>query len=223
MKIVIVDYGMGNLRSVLNKFRKLGVACEISAEPRAVEEASGLILPGVGHYGRAMDKLRRLDLLDLLNQRVQDDRVPVMGICLGMQLLMEHSEEGDAEGLGWIKGDTIRFRLDDRPTLKIPHIGWNSIRQARPHPISDGLTQDELFYFVHSFHVSLTDPTDALHVTNYGYEFVSAVQRNHIFGFQYHPEKSQDAGIQVFRNFIQLVNEPTHVPSESHSLPAVTE
>ncbi|GAB3317325.1 imidazole glycerol phosphate synthase subunit HisH [Larkinella ripae] len=223
MKIVIVDYGMGNLRSVLNKFRKLGVECTISADPHAIEEATALILPGVGHYGRAMDKLRQMSLLDVLHQRVQDEKVPVMGICLGMQLMMDHSEEGDAEGLGWIKGDTIRFRLDDRPALKIPHIGWNSIDPVRHHPISEGLNQDELFYFVHSFHVSLTDPSDALHRTHYGYDFVSAVQRDHIFGFQYHPEKSQDAGVQVFRNFIKLANETTHVPTASNSLPSVAE
>ncbi|WP_128548312.1 imidazole glycerol phosphate synthase subunit HisH [Larkinella soli] len=223
MNIVVIDYGMGNLRSVHNKFRKLGVECGISADPAEIEAADALILPGVGHYGRAMDRLRSLDLLSLLNRRVLEERVPVMGVCLGMQLLMEHSEEGDAEGLGWIKGNTVRFRLDDQPRLKIPHIGWNSIEQVRPHPICEGLAPDELFYFVHSFHVSLTDPADALHRTRYGYDFVSAVQRDNIFGFQYHPEKSQDAGIQVFRNFIHLVKKTAYVPTESNTLPSVTE
>lgn len=218
MKIVVVDYGMGNLHSVYTKFRKMGIDCSISADPEDIEKAHALILPGVGHYGRAMDKLRRLHLLSLLNERVLVDRIPVMGICLGMQLFMENSQEGDAEGLGWLKGNTIRFGLDKQPDLKVPHIGWNSVEKVRQHPIADGLGDEELFYFVHSYHVNLTDPADALHQTHYGYSFISAVQRDNLFGFQYHPEKSQDAGVKIFRNFINLVNATTHVPTTRNPL-----
>lgn len=223
MNIVVVDYGMGNLHSVYTKFRKTGVACTVSANHADLERADALVLPGVGHYGRAMDKLRRLDLLTLLADRVLGERVPVMGICLGMQLLMEHSEEGDAAGLGWIRGKTVRFRLGEQRGLKVPHIGWNSAEPVRHHPITDGLGADELVYFVHSYHVELTDPTDALHRTTYGYPFVSAVQRDNLFGFQYHPEKSQDAGLTLFRNFVHLLNPAAHVPTPRYSLSAAAE
>ncbi|GAA4457323.1 imidazole glycerol phosphate synthase subunit HisH [Nibrella saemangeumensis] len=210
LKVVVVDYGMGNLRSVHNKFRRMDVDCCLSADPTVIQQAQALILPGVGHYGKAMDRLRQLDLLQLLHDRVLGEQVPVMGICLGMQLLMEHSEEGDAAGLGWIRGNTVRFRFD-QTRLKVPHIGWNSVENVRPHPILEGLQPDELFYFVHSYHVDLADPADALHRTHYGYPFVSAVQRDNIFGFQYHPEKSQDAGVTLFRNFVNLVQSPAYV------------
>ena len=210
--ITIIDYGMGNLRSVQNKFRRLGVDCRISADRHDLASADALVLPGVGHYGRAMDKLRRLDVLALLHERVLGERVPVMGICLGMQLLTEGSEEGHAEGLGWIRGQTVRFRLASEPDRKIPHIGWNSVRAARVHPLLDDLNAArELFYFVHSYHVAPTDPADVLHTTVYGYEFVSAVQRANIVGFQYHPEKSQEAGLRLFRNFLTAVNAPAYV------------
>ncbi len=223
MNIVIVNYGMGNLRSVDNKLRRLGVDCLVSADPAVLRRADALVLPGVGHYGRAMERLHRLDLVDLLSERVLNDQIPVLGICLGMQLLMESSEEGDVAGLGWIGGSTIRFRLANRPGLKVPHIGWNSVEAVRAHPLLAGLQPDDPMYFVHSYHVSLTDPADALQRTHYGYEFVSAVQKGHIAGFQYHPEKSQDAGMQLFRNFIHLVNPSAHVPTPRHSLSAVAQ
>lgn len=211
MNIVIIDYGMGNLRSVYNKFQRLGASCQISADPNVIAKAHALILPGVGHYGRAMDKLQRLNLIPILNERVLEARIPVMGICLGMQLLTEHSEEGDAAGLGWISGSTVRFEQKENKNLKIPHIGWNSVTATRQHPILDGLQPEEAFYFVHSYHVRLTDPANALHRTHYRHDFVSAVQKDNILGFQYHPEKSQDAGIQLFQNFLASVKTPAYV------------
>ncbi|GAA4400217.1 imidazole glycerol phosphate synthase subunit HisH [Nibrella viscosa] len=210
LKVVVVDYGMGNLRSVYNKFRRMGVDCCLSADPAVIQQAQALILPGVGHYGKAMDRLQQLDLLPLLHDRVLGEQIPVMGICLGMQLLMEHSEEGDAAGLGWIKGNTVKFRLD-QTQLKVPHIGWNSVEPTRAHPVLEGLQAGELVYFVHSYHVKLTEPADALHATDYGYTFISAVQKANIFGFQYHPEKSQDAGMTLLRNFVNLVKSPAYV------------
>ncbi len=222
MNVVIVDYGMGNLRSVYNKFRRLAVDCSISANPADIERADALVLPGVGHYGKAMDKLRSLDLIRLLNERVLDAHVPVMGICLGMQLLMESSEEGDSEGLGWIKGDTVRFQLDESPKRKVPHIGWNSIRHAKRHPIVDGVADNELVYFVHSYHVRATHQEDVLHLTQYGYEFASAVQKGTIFGFQYHPEKSQGVGMQLFKNFIDTISLSSDVSSTRYPVSVIT-
>ena len=223
MNVAIVNYGMGNLRSVYNKLCRIGVDCVISADPAVLRQADALVLPGVGHYGRAMEKLHRLDLVGLLNERVLAELTPVLGICLGMQLLMESSEEGDVAGLGWIGGSTIRFRLANQAGLKVPHIGWNSVETVREHPLLSGLLPDDPMYFVHSYHVSLTDPADALQRTHYGYDFVSAVQKGHIAGFQYHPEKSQDAGMQLLRNFIHLVNAPAHVPTPRHSLSAAAQ
>jgi imidazole glycerol-phosphate synthase subunit HisH len=220
-KVVVVDYGMGNLRSVHNKFRKLAVDCTISADLTEIKQADALILPGVGHYGRAMDRLRQLGLLDMLHDRVLGDQVPVMGICLGMQLLMEGSEEGDAEGLGWIKGKAVRFQFDALPNRKIPHIGWNSVRHTKRTAAVTGVPDETLFYFVHSYHVELADAEDALHETRYGYNFISALQRGSIFGFQYHPEKSQDAGMLLMKNFVDFINTADHVSSARHSVPVI--
>ncbi|MBM6593016.1 imidazole glycerol phosphate synthase subunit HisH [Microvirga pudoricolor] len=208
--MVIVDYGMGNLRSVLNRLQQTGVSCCLSANSSVIGRADALVLPGVGHFGKAMERLRRQGLLNLLNDRVLGDRVPIMGICLGMQLLTDSSEEGNAAGLGWIKGKVCRLQPTNA-TLKVPHIGWNNVQASRLHPILEGLSSQELFYFVHSYHVELANEDHILHTSHYGHPFVSALQKDNIVGFQYHPEKSQDAGLVLFRNFANLVKDLAHV------------
>lgn len=201
--IVIVDYGMGNLRSIQRKLLRHGVNSSVGATPQEIAAADRLIFPGVGHFAAGMQNLRRSGLLEVLNEKVLTERTPIMGICLGMQLFSKFSEEGDAEGLGWIDARTVRFRGGgDNAPLKVPHVGWNTFRAARLSPFFADVDKDRKFYFTHSYHLECADPTDVLAVTNYGYEFTSAVQRGNIFGVQFHPEKSHLEGIRVLLNFL---------------------
>ena len=202
-RIVIVDYGMGNLRSVLKKLHRLGERSLISDKPAEVAAASKLILPGVGHFGKAMENLKDRGLIEALHYKVLAEETPILGICLGMQLLSKWSEEGDAEGLGWIDARTVRFNLGrmDRPR-KIPHMGWNSFAKERDTILLADIEPAETFYFVHSYHVVCEDPEDRIMTTEYGYAFTSAVERGNIYGTQFHPEKSHKRGMQMLRNFV---------------------
>lgn len=200
--IVIVDYGMGNLGSVLKALKYLKVDAKISTSVADIENASKLILPGVGHFSRAMDKLRELDYVDALNKRVLDDKIPVLGICLGMQLLAKHSEEGDSEGLGWIDASIKKFEIEDKLRWKVPQMGWNSIDIKRSNLLLDDIEQGELFYFVHSFYMTCEESEDILASTNYSGDFTSIVQKDNIFGTQFHPEKSHDQGLRLIANFV---------------------
>lgn len=205
--LVIVDYGMGNLRSVQHKLHQIGIAARISASPAEIEQASMLLLPGVGHFAHAMHNLRQLQLLPVLNWKVLEAKTPIMGICLGMQLFTSYSEEGDVAGLGWIEGETRRFRFDGaNNALRVPHVGWNTICARRESPLLKGVLSDQRFYFTHSYAVHCHCQDDVLTTTVYGYEFVSSVHREHIFGTQFHPEKSHRRGIEVIRNFVETMS-----------------
>lgn len=201
--IVIVDYGMGNLGSVLNMLRKIGADAQISRDKKVIEKADKLILPGVGAFDNAMKNLEKLDLIEVLNQKVLGDKTPVLGVCLGMQLLGTSSEEGTCSGLGWIDAKTIRFSFADMENeLKVPHMGWNTVQVNRENPFFS--TQElNRFYFVHSYYVSCTDPADILTTTQYGYAFTSSVWRDNIVGMQFHPEKSHRFGKAVLKRFAE--------------------
>lgn len=202
--IVIVDYGMGNLGSILNMLKKIGAPAVISADARGIENADKLILPGVGAFDTGMKRLRESGMLDLLNDKVLRRKTPTLGVCLGMQLLMNRSEEGAESGLGWIEGETIRFQFDpQRAQLKIPHMGWNTVMLQRDGVLARNLPADSRFYFVHSYHVRCQNPTDVVSTTAYGYEFPSMLQHENIVGAQFHPEKSHRFGMQVYRNFAE--------------------
>ena len=200
--IAIVDYGVGNLGSILNMFRKIGIEAVVTADPSGIEKAEKLILPGVGAFDTAMKNIRDLKLLDVLNQKVIADKTPVIGLCLGMQILTESSEEGKMPGLGWIKGKTIRFRFEEsRNDLKIPHMGWNTVEIKNPSPLVEELDKNSHFYFVHSYHIDCKDKEDVTAVTNYGYDFPSVVKKENIYGIQFHPEKSHKFGMKLLENF----------------------
>jgi len=200
--IAIVDYGVGNLGSILNMFRKIGIEAVVTADPSGIEKAEKLILPGVGAFDTAMKNIRDLKLLDVLNQKVIADKTPVIGLCLGMQILTESSEEGKMPGLGWIKGKTIRFRFEEsRNDLKIPHMGWNTVEIKNPSPLVEELDKNSRFYFVHSYHIDCKDKEDVTAVTNYGYDFPSVVKKENIYGIQFHPEKSHKFGMKLLENF----------------------
>jgi glutamine amidotransferase len=202
--IVIVDYGMGNLASVANMFRKGGAQPTISSDPTAIAAATKLVLPGVGAFGKGMEHLRERGLIEPLNDAVLNRRVPVIGLCLGMQLMTRHSEEGQTAGLGWIDAETVRFRFDPPSSLKVPHMGWNHMRLLRDIPLVSGLDDESRFYFVHSYYVNCANPGDTLGVTTYGREFTSAISRENIMGVQFHPEKSHKFGLQLLRNFATM-------------------
>lgn len=200
--IVIVDYGMGNLRSIQNKIERLDENVIISSKIEDIERADRLILPGVGAFDAAMANLRQLGMIPVLDKKVLRDNVPTLGICLGMQLFSKFGEEGNVDGLGWIDARTVRFDFGGNGHgLKIPHMGWNSITVRKPSPVLDGIDLGANFYFVHSYHVRCNDPADVLATTNYGLDFASMVQHDNIIGAQFHPEKSHFHGVRLLENF----------------------
>lgn len=201
-KIVVVDYGMGNLHSVLKALKRIGVNCIASSKIEDISKANKIILPGVGHFKKAMENLKKLNLIEILNKKVLEDKTPILGICLGMQLLGNFSEEGNVEGLKWIDAKTIKIK---NTGLKIPHMGWNSIFIKKTEKLLKGIENGKNFYFVHSYHVNCNNPQDILTTTNYGIDFASSVKKENILGVQFHPEKSHSAGLKILRNFIENV------------------
>lgn len=204
--IIVVDYGMGNLGSIVNMLRKIGAPVEVSSAPDIIRKAEKLILPGVGAFDHGMKNLEHLGLVDALNDVILLRKKPILGICLGMQLFSKSSEEGTRQGLGWIDSQTVRFRFDNgMPNLKIPHMGWNTVQLRREHPIfKNADNREQRFYFVHSYHTAANTESDVLAETNHGYNFVSAIQRDNIIGVQFHPEKSHRFGINFLTNFARL-------------------
>lgn len=202
--IVIIDYGMGNLRSVYNKFKRMGIDCTISSNIKDIEQAAKLILPGVGHFSYGMTNLHKLGFVDLLNKKVIDEKTPIFGICLGTQLFCKHSEEGDSDGLGWINSEVVKFKVSDKLKYKVPHMGWNDVIIKNSNSLDKVIGSGEKFYFVHSYHLKCNDQKDVWMTTEYDYEFVSAVRKDNIFGTQFHPEKSHDVGYELLKKFTEL-------------------
>ncbi|MGD9494017.1 MAG: imidazole glycerol phosphate synthase subunit HisH [Bacteroidales bacterium] len=202
--IVIVNYGMGNLHSVLKKLRLCGVDAVVSDDQHVIRNASKIIMPGVGHFAMAMDNLRNLNLIETLNECALVKKTPMLGICLGMQLMAAKSEEGNTSGLGWFDAEVVRFNISDTLKFKIPHTGWNQIIIEKESPLMKNIESLSSFYFVHSYHWKTEIKSDILTTTDYEYRFVSAVEKGNIFGVQFHPEKSHDVGELLFRNFLKI-------------------
>ncbi len=203
--IVVIDYGMGNIGSVLNMLKKVGANAQPSSEPGVIAAADKLILPGVGAFDNGMQNIREKGLIDVLNEKVLVHQTPILGICLGVQLFSRRSEEGTLPGLGWIEGDTIRFRFSSSENnLKIPHMGWNKIKIQRDNALLTGFDDPPRFYFVHSYHLVCHHPEDVLATSHYGIEFTAAVWRGNIMGTQFHPEKSHKFGLKVLNNFARM-------------------
>ncbi len=202
--IVIVDYGMGNHGSVQNMLRRIGCEARITSSPADIEKADKLILPGVGAFDLAMENLKRLQLVSLLKRKVLGEETPILGICLGMQIMSERSDEGILPGLGWVEGETIHFRFNsdclDRD-LKVPHMGWNTIERRQASILLGEPEEDERFYFVHSYHVRFAHEENVLAVTRYGISFTSAFICGNIMGTQFHPEKSHRFGMKILKSF----------------------
>jgi glutamine amidotransferase len=203
-KIHILDYGMGNLQSVQNGLKKLGLDASISSNCDDIKNAHKLIFPGVGHFGKAMQNLKQLDLLEVLHEIVLIKKIPVLGICLGMQLMAKSSEEGDVDGLGWFDASVKKIEIRDNIKYKIPHTGWNTIQIQKESELMKGIPDEGEFYFVHAYHVQCANISDVLNTTVYDQPFVSAIEKDNIFGVQYHPEKSHAIGKKLINNFIKL-------------------
>jgi glutamine amidotransferase len=205
--IVIIDYDMGNVGSIANMIKRVGGESIISRDPEEIQKASKLILPGVGAFDTGMQNIEGFGLLPVLNQKILVDRAPILGICLGMQLLTTRSEEGKLKGLGWIEAETVRFpsSTPDCPKLRIPHMGWNHAVPAKADALLADLPPDLRFYFVHSYHVVCAHQSDVLLTTTYGIPFTSAVSRGNIWGTQFHPEKSHTFGMRLIHNFVHNV------------------
>lgn len=205
-KIVIVNYGVGNIQSVKNMLKKAGAEdVLISSTESDIKNANKLIVPGVGHFDHGMKQLNQSGLIPVLNDEVLNKKKVVLGICLGAQLFTNHSEEGDSEGLGWINGRTITFdktRLSDNH--KIPHMGWNSVKILNHCDLDTDLPEDSRFYFVHSFHLQLSNSEEIWMTTKYGYDFASSFYKDNIYGCQFHPEKSHKFGMLLMKNFIEM-------------------
>ena len=199
--ITIVDSGIANVRSVANMLRRLNIASQISDTPDAVMSASKIILPGVGSFDAGMRALCERGLVDALHA-ARSQNTPILGICLGMQLLARGSAEGKERGLGWLHADCVRFNLDGQNSdFKVPHMGWNSLARERPSLLLDALPQDARFYFVHSYHMRCHDPADVIGTAVHGYPFPAAVQRGSVYGVQFHPEKSHRFGMALLNQF----------------------
>ncbi len=200
--IVIVDYGMGNLRSVQKGFERVGAEACISGDPRVVAQAQKVVLPGVGAFRDAIAELKRCDMVEPLMETVAANK-PFLGICLGLQLLFDVSyEDGQWEGLGILPGKVVRFEIP--ATFKVPHMGWNQALIRRPAPLLQGIEQDAYFYFVHSYYVVPDDPNVVAIETDYGAPFCAMVWRDNLYATQFHPEKSQRNGMRILENFAGL-------------------
>jgi glutamine amidotransferase len=197
VKIAIIDLGMGNLYSVRKALHKHAVF--VSADPHEISKADKLILPGVGHFGKAMQALHQNNLLNTLNEAVLVTKKPILGICLGMQLMGTHSAEGNSTGLSWFDSEIVRF--ESTPLLKVPHMGWNTLAPQKESLLLKKIAPDSEFYFAHSYYWKNSYSVETLTVSNYTLSFSSAVERDNIFGVQFHPEKSHQPGLRLLENF----------------------
>jgi glutamine amidotransferase len=203
MKVGIINYNLGNPKSIANMLRYLGINTIISSDFKILTKCDYLIVPGVGHFAEGMRKLMNLHLEDILFEHALTLQKPILGICLGMQLLTNHSEEGNENGLGLINARTRKFKFQNG-VLKIPHMGWNNVTVKREANMSIALGNSSRFYFVHSYYVECENEEDVLFSTTYGIEFVSGFQKDNIIGVQFHPEKSHKFGMQLLTNFCNL-------------------
>ncbi len=203
--IVVVDYEIGNIGSIINMVKKVGGHAVCSSDKDEIKDADKLILAGVGSFDTGVINLENKNLIPLLEEKVLDDKIPILGICLGMQLMTKGSEEGNLPGLGWIDAQTVRFNFKlKNQKYKIPHMGWNGAKIVREGSLFKDMYPDARFYFVHSYYVDCKHKEDIVAITNYGFDFVSSFQKNNIMGTQFHPEKSHKYGLKLIKNFVEM-------------------
>ncbi|GIK79314.1 MAG: imidazole glycerol phosphate synthase subunit HisH [Pseudorhodoplanes sp.] len=205
--LAVVDYGIGNLRSVVNALRSLGRDPQVVSRGEDFSSAAAIVLPGVGAYGDSMHNLQERGLAEGLQRQVIEGGKPFLGICIGMQVMFSRSfEHGERAGLGWIGGDVVRFEAtENEPNLRIPHVGWNAVRFTREDTLLAGLGEEQDFYFVHSYHCAPADRSVALGRCDYGVDFTAIVARDNLYGVQFHPEKSHRAGLALLKNWLDRI------------------
>ncbi|WP_299548825.1 imidazole glycerol phosphate synthase subunit HisH [Seonamhaeicola sp.] len=203
--IIIIDYGVGNLNSIKNMIKKVGFKAEITSNIDQISKGTKFVLPGVGSFEYGINKLRSMSYFSVLEKKILEEKTPVLGVCLGAQLLFEASEEGSpVDGLGWIKGSIKKFKHSDKNyNLKIPHMGWNYVKPLKYSKLLEGLDEKSRFYFVHSYHFECKEKEANLLETSYGYPFVSGVEKENVLGVQFHPEKSHKFGMQLYSNYLK--------------------
>ena len=202
--IAIIDYGVGNLASIKNMIKKAGFESVLASDPDSVEKADKIILPGIGAFDHCMQRFNESGLRPLVTKKIKEEKIPLLGICVGLQMLMESSEEGTEPGLGWVAGKTVKFKKEKLGGLKIPHMGWTDVQVTKKTLLTEDLGERPRFYFVHSYHVQPEDKSDEMLTAFYGYEFTAAVNRGNIYGAQFHPEKSHKYGMKILGNFSRL-------------------
>lgn len=203
--ISIVDYGLGNLKAFVNIYKRLNIPAEIITTRQQLNKSTKIILPGVGAFDHAMGQLNTSGLRDTLDELVIDKKIPVLGVCVGMQMLANASDEGQLEGLKWLDGNVKRFDVSQiKHATQLPHMGWNDVMPSKPNPLLVGLEEDAVFYFLHSYYFSCNNPDDSIAETDYGIRYSCAVNNENIYGVQFHPEKSHNYGIQLLKNFATL-------------------
>jgi imidazole glycerol-phosphate synthase subunit HisH len=204
--VAIIDYNAGNVGSIQSMLKKAGIESHITNDAKAIKEASHLILPGVGHFDYCMKNLKILPVFDLIQERVLVEKTPILGICVGVQLLLEGSEEGNEAGLGWIKGVCKKFKFEteqQKTTLKIPHMGWCDVTIKKESKLFSPMHDEPRYYFVHSYYPTCENEEDLLLSANYGFEFGAGVEKGNVVGVQCHPEKSHKFGLKLLTNFVQ--------------------
>lgn len=203
--ITIIDYGSGNIKAIQNIYKQLNVSCVISKSPSDILSASKLVLPGVGAFDETMLQLQSAGIIDALNEAVIHKKVPIMGVCVGMQIMASRSDEGSLPGLGWVDAEVKKFPLEyisGKP--KLPHMGWNSVVLVKQSSLLDNVDCQKGFYFLHSYYFSCLESDDVIATTTYGKDFTSVISKGNIYGVQFHPEKSHSNGMTVFKNFSEL-------------------
>jgi len=202
--IHIIDYGAGNLGSILNMMKRIGTEAVLVSNPEDLLNATKIILPGVGNFDHGMKQLKKSGMVELLNEKVINEKIPILGICLGAQMMCKGSEEGNLSGLSWFDAEVEKFKFDQTNILRIPHMGWNYVTQMKNSLLCNEMLEESKFYFVHSYHMVSNEERDILFKTNYGYDFVSGLQNENKYACQFHPEKSHKFGIQMFKNFVAI-------------------
>jgi glutamine amidotransferase len=202
--ICIIDYGLGNLGSVSNMIAHIGGSFKVLTNPEELKDAKKILLPGVGAFDHGMNNLIQRKWVKELSKKVMDEKVPILGICLGMQLMCKTSEEGNLPGLGWINAEVLKFNYDKIIPCKVPHMGWNSISVKKKNPLIKDIDLEQRFYFVHSYYVSCNEKQDIIAIANHGHDFVAAFSHDNIYGAQFHPEKSHSFGMSFLKSFIEV-------------------
>lgn len=202
--IHIIDYGAGNLGSILNMLKRIGCEATLVSSAKELVEATKIILPGVGHFDHGMKELQNSGMVEILHDKVLNDNVPILGICLGAQMMCKGSEEGNLAGLSWFDSEVKKFEFDESKNLRVPHMGWNYVEPMKKSILAENMAEDSRFYFVHSYHMVSNTDSDILFRTKYGYDFASGLQHENRFACQFHPEKSHKFGIQMFKNFAAI-------------------